>query len=685
MKKSILPQDIRQFEINSICSCLLFNKIKTTQDLTDRLEQLVERIQQNPQVFKTTYTTEQCFEILKMSISRYNAINAFHINLNNSQHMQALAAFILKHPHKPVSAQQDDDLSRVTKSYDRFEISLEKEQSTSKSLLSLLKDKDFSVIPEVILGSGDNGTTLWLEKFKALHGTTSLTLSKGQLPPVIIIGENSGSWKHDYTLAQTYGALERDPGLENPGSYLSTEHDKKNPYANARHVFQANQTNLAYTDAPLLRASVLKIEKRELHEKDWKSPEQTYRVIVQTPYGTKKIYTDLLNICTGLGPSRNIIADQLLPTSEFQRLNQFDEKKGFTPIVDGNKFMLTCSEEHCKGHRTIIIYGGGGTAAACFRKGFYGHDIRTEYCDFSEQHQKNSITWISKQLDTVGTGKLAVTAVNAAQCCGQCLVGVLTTIQEQSNGKLLLTFQNHDLSKSFSLECDQLVCSVGQDDQVMRGICNEIEGDLELVYDGTHMVLNVSSPDKKLTYYGAAAMAVRGKEYSKATWEWLQSENIQGDVGPGSMPPSRAQIRRYLFITQLPCTSVHANMDSTDSIKKFFENAGIPSALVSLFLHDLLLLRKGHPSGAMHEELKALLIRHHIDHVIEVKGDQQFVLKGSNPGLTTSSADYRPLSWLHPQRNTADATIFVSSVTTDNTDHGLDEHIPSSVELSVGS
>lgn len=663
MGKRSIPQDIRHNEINCICTLLNHHQIRTTQDLTINLEKLIEQINKNSQIFKKTYTTEQCFEILKKAIATYNNVYAYKINLK-VEHKAPLAAARKKKDNVESSPPPvDDDLSKVTKGYDRLEIALEKEKQINNSILRVLKDKEFAVVPQIIIGLGDTGTTLWLEKFKEHHGTCSAKLAKDQLPPVLMIGENQGNWKHDYTLAQPHSILERTTAKENPSVYLPTDYYRKNPRSNGRHVYQANQANLGFTEAPLLCASVLRIEKRSNHLPGWQVKEQEYRLVVKTPDGTKSIYTNELNICTGLGPARNIISGSLLTSEHFACLNRFDPKKGFIPIVDGNQFILTDAEEQSKTPRKIVIYGGGGTAAACYRKGFFGHDTHTEDMEFSKKNQKNSVVWIAKQFDKAGTGKLAITALSTAKIRNELMQAELTKIERQSDGKLFLSFKTEStgITKTFDIECDQLIYSVGQDDGLMRNICKEVETDLLLIYDNDGMVLNVSSSDKKVIFFGAAAMAVREKEYMDATWRWLKSENIGGDVGPGSMPPTRAQIKCYNFWNGLNPTSINANMDSQYLIIKFLENAGIERPVVAHFVDDLLQARKVSTCGAPHSMILTLLNKHKLDQIIEIKGHGHLILKtASEP--TSSVPKHQLLSWLGPQRKSEDATVFVSSV-----------------------
>ncbi|WP_131794681.1 hypothetical protein [Fluoribacter gormanii] len=693
MGKSSIPKDIRQNEINYICTLLNHNLIRTTQDLIANFDLLIEQIQQNKHIFKEAYTPEQCVQILKKAITTYNNVYDYKITLKEEIIDNFISSERKKNDvgtiHKTaVEPSVEDDLTKVTKGYDRLEMAQEKVQQISGSILQVLTHKEFAVVPQIIIGSGDTGTTLWLEQYKEYHGTSQAQLAQGELPPILIIGADPGNWKHDYTLAQPHSILERTECKENPSIYLPTDYYQKNPHANGRHVYQANQVNLGFTEAPLLRATVLRVEKRSNHLGDWESPDQEYRLVVKIPNGAKNIYANELKICTGLGPARNIISGSLLSSAEFACLNKLDLKKGFTPIVDGNQFILTDTEEHAKAPRKIVIYGGGGTAAACYRKGFFGHDKRTEDMEFDETNQQNSVIWIARQFDKAGTGKLATTALSSAQSRGELMHAELIKIEPQKNGKLLLLFITDrsiattakKKTKALSIECDQLIYSVGQDDNLMRGICKEIEDDLSLVYDKNNMVLNVCSPDKKVIFFGAAAMAVREKEYMNATWKWLQSENIGGDVGPGSMPPSRAQIKCYNFLRGLNPNSINANMDSHYLITKYLEKAGVEEKVAASFVEELLNARKASTCGASHSMIQALLTKHKLDQIIEIKGHGHLALKTESHAVSTKSKQ-QLLSWLGPQRTTKDADIFVSSVHAEKTSKATREKEEQGVQL----
>lgn len=654
-----------QFIINYICSCLLFCSISTTKDLIEHFDHFIDQLKQNPELFKGL-SPKQIYHLLKIAIDTYNDVNALKIRFNRdlikSWHVEKKESS----PYLLRQVPTTDDLSRITQSYDRLVQAHALKKEVQQSIPQVLNRTGIIVVPHIIIGAGDTGTTVWLEKYKKYHGTTKEFLSEDKLPPVLIVSDNTGSWKHNYTLAQPQNILERPSGRENPSAYLPIKAYLSNPYANGRHVFQANQVNLAKTQAPLVHATVLKIEKKENHLITWEAPEQEYRLVVELSGKITKLYTDELNICTGLGPARNAIAGSLITHEQFKQLNTRDPHKKFTPVVDGNQFILTGMEEKGAKSRTIVIYGGGGTAAACYRKGFFGHDVHTEGRAFTPENQSNTVIWIAKQFDKAGTGKLATTALKTAKERNELLQGELIGLTPQKNGKLLLVFNkiNTTPAETFEFECDQLVYSIGQDDRAMQLVCAEISAELNLVFDEHDMILNVSSPDGKVLFFGAAAMAIREKEYAKATWQWLHQENIGGDVGPGSMPPSRAQIKRYNFLKGIQPESINANMDSQHLILSYLKNLGINAYSAKLFVDDLLEARKLSSAGCKREVIQELLNKQGMDVSIEIQGHGHLIAKKApSQTIEQQTPMYPLLSWLKKdKKKTNDANILLSTV-----------------------
>jgi len=625
---------------NYICSCLVACRIRTNKDLKDKFPQLLEMINRNPTIFNTASVHEN-YEILQSALNAYNAIDSLHLNLS-VEHLFAIRQFPISPKHHSAPPQKDDFM-RVTQAYEDLEMSRRKLQKTSERLISFFEDRDHISCPNVILGCGDTGTTIWLEKYKRHHDQTQSFLRVGRVPFTLMIGENFGSWGHNYTLAQPHSLLERCGTKSNPSDYMSEGYYRTNPYTNSRHIMQANMSNLANTDAPvLLDIHVDHIEKRSNHRGDWKEKKCKYRLVLSTPYGKKMLYTNKMDISTGLGPPKNAIGgaknklnEEVISQREFERLNRFDSDKNFTPIIDGNQFVLMFIDQLTKHPRVIVIYGGGGTAAACWRIAFHDHDMRTEGSTYDESRRVNDPKWISARgFEAAGSGKLVNQVFEASKKRNSLLVMELMSIKEDPRtGKLKLLFQPPGDKEPVEIECDQLVYSIGQDNTDLMQMTQEIDSDVSLVTDKTGMPVCVTNPDRSIHFFGAGAMAMRGKEYGAQTWKWLDSEQIGRDVGPGSMPPTRAQIRGYLASQGKRMKNVNVNMDNQENIKKFLARAGVPSEKIRDIIKDILLYRNDSPCGMSKEKLHMLLEKHEIEGLFRIKGHSYLVPKKSRKTL----------------------------------------------------
>lgn len=636
-RKRQKSEQVSQYKINCICSCLATLGIRNREDLLGNFKKLIYKINKNPKIFKSSYTEEKCFEIFKQALTVYNRINYCTIEFYDRD----VGKHHFKTEDRLAPVPETDDLTRITHNYDRLVKSHETKKSIHEGISEILKNQPYAVCSHVIFGAGDTGTTMWLEKYSTQHGKTEQQLTKGQFPEVLIIGEDSGSWKHNYTLAQPHNLLERENSKYNPNDFITESTYQENPQTNGRHLYQANQIILAKTQAPILYASVLKIEKRSKHFPFFNSS-YAYRLEIKTSVGKKYIYTNEIDICTGLGPARNALIGTIIDQKEYARLHQFDENKQFTPIVDGNQFVLSNSEEKCTKPRTIVIYGGGGTAAACYRKGFFGHDNKVSSLEFTEENKKNSLLWIARNFDKAGGGKLATTAIRSAQNRNEIISAELKKIShDELTGKLKLHFEEKDLVtngiKLLEVECDQLIYSTGQDDYETRRVLQELEEEIELDFDDTRMPLGVRTKDDKVHYHGAAAMAVREKEYMTATWDWLKRENIGPDVGPGSMPPSRAQIKGYMAKRGTPVQSVNVNTDSSDLIKSYLLQIGLDQITAAGFVSEILQLRKHSTSGFSKQTLIELLNKYHLNTVFEIYGHGQLSAKTTTINLNSDT------------------------------------------------
>jgi hypothetical protein len=616
---------VSQYKINHICSCLLRCNIKTRKDLINHFADVVGEINQNSKIFKSHFTEEQCFTIFKEALEVYNQANYLRIVFTEAD----VGSRGFKRPVITAAMLPNtDDLLKVTRSYDRLAKSNNTKKQVSSKIEKILGEKNHVVCPNVILGAGDSAISIWLQKFESHHGRVTEKLTADQLPEILMIGRDSGCWIQDYTLAQPHNLLERENSKWNPGDFIATSTYQENPQTNGRHVYQANQIILAKTEAPLLITSVTSIEKKNQKSSNWIESEYNYRLLIDTASGGKYIYTNEIDICTGLGPARNPLVDTVISQTDFTRLNQFDEKKKFTPIVDGNQFVLSDSEEKSKKARTIVVYGGGGTAAACYRKGFFGHDNKVDSLEFNNENKKNSVLWIARNFDKAGGGKLATTALSSAKQRNELITGELKEItHDPINGNLKLRFEETNNAtkeiNTFEVVCDQLVYSTGQDDLKTRQVLKELESDIELDFDETGMPLGVKTKDSKVHYHGAAAMAVREKEYLTSTWNWLKRENIGPDVGPGSMPPSRAQIKRYMERKGVEVGSVNVNTDSSHLIKDYILHLRINESTADSLVNEIIELRKQSTSGFSRQILSSLLDKYDLHEIVEIYGHGQ--------------------------------------------------------------
>ncbi len=626
----------KQHRINFIVSVLQSFKIVHREDLIKNLDKILDKVCQNGEIFKTKYSHDECYEMFQEALSCYCHLNAFNISPKRED-IFSFKRFLRasRLPGQEPSPPAMDDLTRVTRSYDRLQSSYAKLERTSENLLQIMDGQEFSVCSHVVIGLGDTSTTLWLEKYYGFHGETQLAISQGRISDVLLVGGDFGSWRHDYTLAQPHNILERMSAPANPSDFISQEYYHSNPYMNARHVYQANIVNFAKTDAPVISGTkVVAIEKQVNHLDDWKSKEHRYRLILLTPKGRKVVYTSEIDISTGLGPARNALAGKVISQSDFETLSSYDPKKRFTPIVDGNQFMLTDSEEKSGRPRVIVIYGGGGTAAACYRKAFFDTDTRTEPRPFIDPDKKNNVLWIAaRDFSAAGKGKLVTKVLTSTEDRNERFLGELQEITiHPVTGRMKLTFSSPGNSSEAlpfisEVECDQLVYSLGQDNIDLKKLCQEFDDELVFDIDETGIPLNIHTNDSSVQLFGAAAMALRTKEYSEATWKWLDKENIGRDVGPGSMPPSRAQIRWYLSKMGKRIESININMDDRHLVHDFLVAAGVSPKKIPDIIDEILKVRKHSTAGCSRATLEEIMDKYHLHKHVEIRGHGHLFIK----------------------------------------------------------
>lgn len=469
------------------------------------------------------------------------------------------------------------ELDRAATSYDRFCNAKEKIESTNQKIsASLPKEHDFK-IESLVVGAGDIGTHLWLQN-KDGHHKTSDILDKKQMPDTLILAEDYGNWRHDYTLAQTHSLLERYESPSNPKDFTLTSNYEANSQVNARHLYQSNVISLSETDAPVcIGAKLIKVEKQSKHEADWKDDmkdcnlranvrfalskeevvaiekdgksvwrsldhlakseeklknelnvtdedlagnppwkkgeekfvyepklnrkglpatipitkkvdgklETTHQpIFIKKKVIDKTVYTNDLDVCAGMGKTAPfgqyhtktyVDKTPICTEANIKKLSKFDPELGFTPLCDGNTFMLTSKEESVwkekavseknidegassaeataakttekKGAykpRDIMISGGGGNATACYRKAYFGSDVNIENKTYDSKHRNSpdsEVYWTSMfgGFEDAGYGTLAKNAVSAAERDGRLFtakpINVEPIIQKDADGK----------------------------------------------------------------------------------------------------------------------------------------------------------------------------------------------------------------------------------------------------------
>lgn len=557
-----------------------------------------------------------------------------------------------------------DDLQKLSTRYDHLAESKKGVTELSENLKQRLNKPEPVHVKTVVVGGGDAATEYWLALQKGAHGHTREMLSgdPGAVPNTLMFAQDTGSWRHDYTLAQTYGLLERGDAPANPQDFTTEQNYRDNRHVNARFLYQANLVNLNETEAPIvLDTKVISVEKRENHKSDWevaaapcrlkvrvkmeqqivKSPlvtEAASKKLFQALYGKdpsvveikafsakitpfttqrflellnqnnfaavqkelglpvsitpnqfskhyeiflrealketvstfngrlpksetvrpqvdeydtpriingevyfvkerfleRNVYADQVNICGGFGTARKLSSGQV--SNDIEHLTVYDHAKGFTPIVDGNSYMLTRREEQSP-KKEVIIYGGGGNATACYRKAFFKSDTNLEQKKYTDENRYNhSIQWVSRDgFELAGYGRLAKNAIEYANRNNDLLCGELIKVEEGKNGKVKLylkdvpgTYETNPIEMNAEnkkkhplqeitfagvkqlvrvFECDQFVYTIGQDNRDLKAMFNEFTSNCTVFEDqASQMPLGVKSQDGVVQFWGANAI-----------------------------------------------------------------------------------------------------------------------------------------------------------------------------------
>lgn len=341
--------------------------------------------------------------------------------------------------------------------------------------------------------------------------------------------------------------------------------------------------------------------------------------------------------------------------ADYEQLAQFNTERGFTPLVDGSTFILSDAEcaERGKG-RQILIWGGGGTAAAAVRRGMFLKDIpKLKVTPESyEKERVNDVLWIARNgFDTLRDGTLAVDAKTTLGQAGKLwdsceLIGIEP--REDKIRVLIDRYHRVDnpsdheqvvmrdiagapypcVAERQVVEVDQLVHNLGQDnrniEQLFEGI-HVAEETIEIVKDPDLDVplYGTLTGHPNIQFHGAAFVAGSLTRKAGGIMETaIAIENTPPDVGPGSMPLAWATIRAaHLSDSDVHYDAVNATMDFGSVIDKHLAHWGISDSDVrEAFLKDVVENRTETRGGITTRTLNRLIDKYDLKGKVTVDG-----------------------------------------------------------------
>ena len=668
-------------QINALIVSLHKNKILTTRELNSNLDTFLGHIGSNVPL-------SIGWETFKKAIHKYNAECDGSLRVTD----ELKSAFDRKFSQRLIipSVYEKEDLKRMVDSYDTFLVAKKDVAKTSDALLGIVSanETDAFSCENIIIGAGDNAVTLWTEKFTDQYKTAEQSIAKGSIPDVLVLAEGVGSWgKSDYMFEQSHNLLER-AGQANPADFTTQKTYQSNARVNARHLDQANHIIRAKTGMPILPSSVSVIEKKDKHTNNWpeKYKDFEYKLKIELngdPSKVKTIYTNNIDVCSGLGTARDVFPALFKDSEESKtiqkKLTSYDAAKGFTPLVSGNDFMLTPREEK-KAHeanRRILVLGGGGGAAAVFRKAAFLEDTGKTFANIGDSNPPNTdIRWIARAgFGDVILAQQAQEAVDWGKKKGLLNEGTITSVVEQSDGSLLATFKMYErieggsdlksddlkmkiqtleqdaekvgdknvkiekvtlgnveqyvIARTQSIVCDQIVAAAGQDSALMKTQFLKDLGKLDATtIDG--IVTGIHSADEKIQFHGAAAIALGDWAVSSSMQSDLDKANAPQDASvAGIMPPAREQVRTSQNKDTEADLVRHLNLNTVNPkfLAKVLEAGGLNTKEVTQFMDFVHKQKKSRSTGISRDDIEGYIKENNLAEQIDLVGLSSIAIK----------------------------------------------------------
>lgn len=346
----------------------------------------------------------------------------------------------------------------------------------------------------IIIGAGTAATLLFSELPPEYRNTNS---SHVGLPGVLILNDPNKphTWPKEGTRLMGQPSAVQTPPIFSTHAAdfnLQMDHDAHNPYQyvaakDFTDAITANQSDLGMR---ILQVGAKRIESfdvsrnNDINNPDWEFPEAKHRVVVELDGQTKYFYANSIDLCSGLGDSQRLSAEQVDPV--------LSEK-----LIAENK-LVYANEGDGKLSGNVVFYGGSAVNAAWIAEIILNNAQpgTTVQCLVSRRNKPLDDTPNLNRLidDVCKTGKVKM------------MVGGISQVKKTETG-LAVTFSESESTSKYhnlagqTLFCDQLVVGVGPG---MHDLVKKFEGFVVCMDESGKVPLGTHSADKSIIAWGAA-------------------------------------------------------------------------------------------------------------------------------------------------------------------------------------
>ncbi|MFA6303783.1 MAG: hypothetical protein WC627_11730 [Legionella sp.] len=356
---------------------------------------------------------------------------------------------------------KEDVLNRLTKNSIIYQKAIKQLNQVSRMYQDHLVEKKSVYTKALIVGLGDTGVELWRTVYKDYHDTALTHFKETKELDVLAIGRDSGSWGKSgvsYLSAQNAYLLHR-VGEINADDFTLQQAEMVR--VDAKNIKKANDTISAMRGMPRMQADVISLEVRENGALPWageglvdSAQNATYKIVLsfvddKGDEVRSTVYTDHIDLCTGLGQKGKNIAETMIKDPEQQARALKENKKGFTPCINGTEVVLENKDVGKSPNRMIIIYGYGGTAMAAMRKCVWGaKDKQPDVDNKTTQAIVGENVYFMCRSGTKGEGTLSSGVEKHMQWMednGRIIMAMVTNLEMTQEDKVLLSIDKYEL------------------------------------------------------------------------------------------------------------------------------------------------------------------------------------------------------------------------------------------------